>query len=75
MEIILNAVNNLGFLLFAVAIQVVRIDILHSIEVMLKYLLFYSRCFAFHSPFPFQINLNRPPKLTLIEFTICYQQY
>ena len=58
MEIIFNAVNNLGFLLFTVAIQVVRIDISHSIEVMLKHLLFYSRYFAFHSPFPFNIQFN-----------------
>ena len=58
MDIIFNVVNNLGFLLFTIAIQVVQIDILHSIEIMLKYVLFYSRYFAFHCPFPFDIQFN-----------------
>ena len=59
MEIICNVVNNLGFLLFTIAIQVVRNDILHSIEVILIYLLFYPRfLFLFHSLFPFEIQFD-----------------
>ena len=57
MEIICNVVNNLGFLLFTIAIQVVRNDILHSIEVILIYLLFYPR-FLFYFILSFHLRFN-----------------